>query len=91
MTWAAVRHAHEDAERVFPRARVHDVPDDWTAFQVKDLQHPPPAVGERLSPLGLDVPESQAVLALQAAHLSDAERELVLHDNVAELYALPRG
>jgi hypothetical protein len=28
------------------------------------------------------------VLAKQAAHLTEAERDLVLHDNVAELYGL---
>ena len=33
-------------------------------------------------------PHSQAVLAKQAAHLTEAERDLVLHDNVAELYGL---
>jgi hypothetical protein len=28
------------------------------------------------------------VLAKQAAHLTETERDLVLHDNVAELYGL---
>jgi len=35
------------------------------------------------------------VLAKQAAHLTEEERDLILHDNVAELYRLeataPRG
>jgi predicted TIM-barrel fold metal-dependent hydrolase len=30
------------------------------------------------------------VLAKQAAHLSEGERDLILHDNVAELYGLER-
>ena len=33
-------------------------------------------------------PNSQAVLAKQAAHLTEEERDLILHDNVAELYGL---
>jgi predicted TIM-barrel fold metal-dependent hydrolase len=33
-------------------------------------------------------PNSLDVLAKQAAHLTEAERDLVLHDNVAELYGL---
>jgi predicted TIM-barrel fold metal-dependent hydrolase len=33
-------------------------------------------------------PNSQALLAKHAAHLTDEERRLVLHDNVAELYGL---
>jgi len=35
-------------------------------------------------------PHSQALLAQHAAHLTDEERRLVLHDNVAELYGLAR-
>jgi len=35
-----------------------------------------------------DVAHSQALLARHAAHLSDEERALVLHDNVAELFGL---
>jgi len=31
----------------------------------------------------------RALLARHAAHLSDADRRLVLRDNVAELYGLP--
>ncbi len=33
-------------------------------------------------------PNSQAVLARQTAHMTEEERDLVLHDNVAELYRL---
>jgi predicted TIM-barrel fold metal-dependent hydrolase len=33
-------------------------------------------------------PHSQELLARHTAHLTDAERQLVLHDNVAELYRL---
>ena len=34
-------------------------------------------------------PSSRDVLARQAAHLREDERDRVLHDNVAELYRLP--
>jgi predicted TIM-barrel fold metal-dependent hydrolase len=35
-------------------------------------------------------PNSQAVLAKHAAHLSERDRNLILHDNVAGLYGLER-
>ena len=35
-------------------------------------------------------PAGDAVLAKQAGHLSEGERDLILHDNVAELYGLER-
>jgi len=33
-------------------------------------------------------PWSQEVLRAQTAHLSEAHRRMILHDNVAELYGL---
>ena len=63
--------------------------DDWAAFQTTHLQN-----AERLM-WGNDFPHSdstwpwsQDVLREQTAHLSDATRDLILHDNVARLYRL---
>jgi len=63
--------------------------DDWTAFQVKDLCNIRRLLWANDFPHSDSTwPESQAVLARHAASLTDAERDLVLHDNVAELYRL---
>ena len=63
--------------------------DDWAAFQTTHLQN-----AERLM-WGNDFPHSdstwpwsQDVLREQTAHLSDATRDLIVHDNVARLYRL---
>ena len=66
--------------------------DDWTAFQVKDLCNIRRLLWANDFPHSDSTwPESQAVLARQAAGLSESERDLVLHDNVAELYRLGAG
>jgi uncharacterized protein len=63
--------------------------DDWTAFQVKDLCNVRRLMWANDFPHSDSTwPNSQAVLAKQAAHLTGAERDLVLHDNVAELYGI---
>ncbi|HKC99719.1 MAG TPA: amidohydrolase family protein, partial [Methylomirabilota bacterium] len=63
--------------------------DDWVAFQVKDLCNVRRLMWANDFPHSDSTwPHSQAVLAKQAAHLTEAERDLVLHDNVAELYGL---
>jgi len=63
--------------------------DDWVAFQVKDLCNVRRLMWANDFPHSDSTwPNSQAVLAKQAAHLTEAERDLVLHDNVAELYGL---
>ncbi len=63
--------------------------DDWTAFQVKDLCNIRRLLWANDFPHSDSTwPESQAVLARHAASLTEAERDLVLHDNVAELYGL---
>jgi uncharacterized protein len=63
--------------------------DDWTAFQVKDLCNIRRLLWANDFPHSDSTwPESQAVLAKHAASLSESERDLVLHDNVAELYGL---
>jgi predicted TIM-barrel fold metal-dependent hydrolase len=63
--------------------------DDRTAFQVKDLCNIRRLLWANDFPHSDSTwPDSQAVLAKQAAGLSESERDLVLHDNVAELYRL---
>ena len=63
--------------------------DDWTAFQVKDLCNIRRLLWANDFPHSDSTwPESQAVLARHAANLTDSERDLVLHDNVAELYRI---
>ena len=52
------------------------------------LEPAPADVGQRLPAQRLTWPWSQELLARHAAHLSEAERDLVLHDNVAELYGV---
>jgi predicted TIM-barrel fold metal-dependent hydrolase len=65
--------------------------DDHIAFQVKDLCNVRRLLWANDFPHSDSTwPHSQAVLARQAADLSEEERDLVLHDNVAELYALDR-
>ncbi len=63
--------------------------DDWSAFQVKDLCNIRRLLWANDFPHSDSTwPNSQALLAKHAAHLTDAERRLILHDNVAELYNL---
>ncbi len=63
--------------------------DDWTAFQVKDLCNVRRLMWANDFPHSDSTwPNSQNLLAKHAAHLTDAERDLILHDNVAELYGL---
>jgi predicted TIM-barrel fold metal-dependent hydrolase len=63
--------------------------DDWSAFQVKDLCNIRRLLWANDFPHSDSTwPHSMELLAKHAAHLTDAERRLVLHDNVAELYGL---
>jgi predicted TIM-barrel fold metal-dependent hydrolase len=63
--------------------------DDWTAFQVKDLCNIRRLMWANDFPHSDSTwPNSQALLAKHAAHLTEDERNLILHDNVAELYGL---
>jgi predicted TIM-barrel fold metal-dependent hydrolase len=63
--------------------------DDWTAFQVKDLCNIRRLLWANDFPHSDSTwPESQAVLARHAAALTAGERDLILHDNVAELYRI---
>jgi uncharacterized protein len=63
--------------------------DDWVAFQVKDLCNIRRLLWANDFPHSDSTwPRSQELLREQAAHLTDAERALLLHDNVTELYGL---
>jgi len=63
--------------------------DDWVAFQVKDLCNIRRLLWANDFPHSDSTwPNSQALLAKHAAHLTEDERNLILHDNVAELYGL---
>ncbi len=63
--------------------------DDWVAFKVSDLCNVRRLLWANDFPHSDSTwPNSQALLAVHAAHLSDADRARVLHDNVAELYGL---
>jgi len=63
--------------------------DDWVAFQVKDLCNIRRLMWANDFPHSDSTwPWSQEILAKQAAKLTEQERNLILHDNVAELYHL---
>jgi uncharacterized protein len=63
--------------------------DDWVAFQVTGLCNVRRLMWANDFPHSDSTwPHSQAVLAKQAGHLSEHDRDLILHDNVAELYGL---
>jgi len=65
--------------------------DDWVAFQVKDLCNVHRLLWANDFPHSDSTwPNSQTMLAKHAAHLTEQERDLVLHDNVAALYGLDR-
>jgi predicted TIM-barrel fold metal-dependent hydrolase len=63
--------------------------DDWVAFQVTGLCNPRRLMWANDFPHSDSTwPRSQELLRKHAAHLSETERDLILHDNVAELYRL---
>jgi predicted TIM-barrel fold metal-dependent hydrolase len=63
--------------------------DDWVALQLKDLCNVRRLMWASDFPHSDSTwPNSQELLAKQAAHLTEEERDLILHDNVAELYGL---
>lgn len=63
--------------------------DDWAAFQTLHLQNPERLMWANDFPHSDSTwPRSQDVLAQQTGDLSDATRDLILHDNVARLYGL---
>lgn len=63
--------------------------DDWVAFQVRDLCNIRRLLWANDFPHSDSTwPRSQELLREHAGHLTEAERNLLLHDNVAELYGL---
>jgi predicted TIM-barrel fold metal-dependent hydrolase len=63
--------------------------DDWTAFQVKDLCNIRRLLWANDFPHSDSTwPDSQRVIREHTAHMTEAEKNLVLHDNVADLYGL---
>lgn len=63
--------------------------DDWVAFQMKDLCNIRRLMWANDFPHSDSTwPSSQELLRKHAANLSEEERNLILHDNVAELYQL---
>jgi predicted TIM-barrel fold metal-dependent hydrolase len=65
--------------------------DDWVAFKVSELCNVRRLLWANDFPHSDSTwPNSQALLAKHAAHLSEADRTRILHDNVAELYRLGR-
>ena len=63
--------------------------DDWTAFQFANLMGPNQLMWANDFPHSDSTwPWSQDVIKEQTAHLSDAQRKRILHDNVSDLYKL---
>ena len=63
--------------------------DDWVAFRMTDLCNPQRLMWANDFPHSDSTwPWSQEVLAEHTQHLSEQERDWILHDNVAELYGL---
>ena len=63
--------------------------DDWPAFGMMGLLNPQRLMWANDFPHSDSTwPWSRELLARHAAHLSEAERDLVLHDNAAELYGV---
>lgn len=64
--------------------------DDWVAFRMKDLCNPRRLMWANDFPHSDSTwPWSQELLARHTAHLTQEEKDWILHDNVAELYGLP--
>ncbi len=64
--------------------------DDWVAFRMKDLCNPRRLMWANDFPHSDSTwPWSQELLAKHTAHLTQEEKDWILHDNVAELYGLP--
>ena len=64
--------------------------DDWVAFRMKDLCNPRRLMWANDFPHSDSTwPWSQELLAKHTAHLTQEEKDWILHDNVAELYNLP--
>lgn len=65
--------------------------DDWVAFQMTSMVNPERPMWANDFPHGDSTwPDLQALLDEHTQHLTDHEKDLVLHDNVAGLYGLGR-
>lgn len=63
--------------------------DDWVAFRMKDMCNPRRLMWANDFPHSDSTwPWSQELLAKHTAHLTQEEKDWILHDNVAELYGL---
>lgn len=63
--------------------------DDWVAFRMKDLCNPRRLMWANDFPHSDSTwPWSQELLAKHTAHLTQEEKDWILHDNVADLYGL---
>ncbi|HEY5153954.1 MAG TPA: amidohydrolase family protein [Acidimicrobiales bacterium] len=64
--------------------------DDWVAFKVAHLMNVERLLWANDFPHSDSTwPWSQEMLHTHTAHLSDGDKQLILHDNVADLYRLP--
>jgi predicted TIM-barrel fold metal-dependent hydrolase len=64
--------------------------DDWVAFRMTDMVNPRRLMWANDFPHSDSTwPWSQEMLAEQTKHLTEQERDWILHDNVSELYQLP--
>jgi len=63
--------------------------DDWVAFRMLDMVNPARLMWANDFPHSDSTwPRSQEVLSEHTAHLSAAQKKMILHDNVTELYGL---
>jgi predicted TIM-barrel fold metal-dependent hydrolase len=63
--------------------------DDWVAFQTAELSNPARLMwGNDFPHSDSTWPWSQDVLREQTVHLTPAQADMILHDNVASLYGL---
>jgi predicted TIM-barrel fold metal-dependent hydrolase len=63
--------------------------DDWVAFRMLDMVNPERLMWANDFPHSDSTwPWSQDVLRQHAAHLTDQQKQMILHDNVAQLYRL---
>jgi len=66
--------------------------DDWVAFRIADLMNPHRLMWANDFPHSDSTwPWSQDVLRENTSHLTKEQKDLILHDNVCELYGLDRN
>jgi predicted TIM-barrel fold metal-dependent hydrolase len=96
-------HAYKRHRNWMPHGDLHRLPseyfaeniyvtfqDDWVAFKVADLMNTDRLLWANDFPHSDSTwPWSQEMLAEHTAHLTDHQKQRILHDNVADLYRLP--